>query len=689
LAALAADLGVIIHQLLKDPSVLPGFRAQFRPQEGGDTAAARNLNAAFLIAFTGKRLSHPAMGYLYSMSGGGHWGSTARFYLEALDRMEEELSGSHVDDLAAHARDLVRHLDASTDMSDVRILEKYWSLFFPEGVGLASHTEGAVQDLRRTRTVKVKKLNPDPITRPHEEVLFSSNVLLTVPLGEFSGRPSLPPELEEALDEAAAEEQAFWYDHPIPIGIKNERNEAVYGLRAMDRAIRFEIERGNAPADSRVPVLLSMSTTHHGLQALAHEYLAGELVKAGGVRHLEIYAAAQRDVRELLDKVIIPAAGHLLPGRDVGPLAEVLGVDGEYGRHYSFLKAVSGFWQVMVDCKIRATYKFDLDQVFPQEELVALTGRSAFEHLCDPLWGGKGTDSLGRDIQFGMLAGALVNEADIGEGLFSPDVKWPIGGPAPDEWVFASTWPQALSTESEMMARYGVDGLDGQTSCLQRVHVTGGTTGIRVEHLRRHRPFTPGWIGRAEDQAYLLSVFLPEEGPALRYFHASGFIMRHDKEAFAGDALKAARVGKIVGDLVRIWNFTSYAKALPWGVEAIKETFDPFTGCFISRLPVTVTCLRMALKAAGMFAGGNEKEIREGADLVRTGSARLGDAMAALGDPEAVRGRYLREKEGWDLYYDVLDALEKALEEGDAFAQSLRDSTGELLEGWKVQHAVT
>jgi hypothetical protein len=216
--------------------------------------------------------------------------------------------------------------------------------------------------------------------------------------------------------------------------------------------------------------------------------------------------------------------------------------------------------------------------------------------------------------------------------------------------------------------------------------VTGGTTGIGIEHLRRHRPFTPGWIGRAEDQAYLLSVFLPEEGPALRYFHASGFIMRHDKEAFTGDALKAARVGKIVGDLVRIFTFTSYAKALPWGVEAIKEAFDPFTGCFISRLPVTVACLRLALKAATMFVSGREGDLRDGEELVRLGSARLGEAMVSLGDLEAVCGRYLREKEGWDLYYDLLDALEKGLAEGDAFAGSMKQNTRKLVEEWRIKN---
>jgi len=62
----------------------------------------------------------------------------------------------------------------------------------------------------------------------------------------------------------------------------------------------------------------------------------------------------------------------------------------------------------------------------------------------------------------------------------------------------------------------------------------------------------------------------------------------------------------------------------------------------------------------------------------------LGVAISQLEVLEAVRGRYLREKEGWDLYYDVLDALENALEEGDRFVESLREKTQKLVEGWKV-----
>ncbi len=72
----------------------------------------------------------------------------------------------------------------------------------------------------------------------------------------------------------------------------------------------------------------------------------------------------------------------------------MFGVDGEYGRHYSFLKAIAAFWQVLIDPSKRGTFKIDLDQVFPEEELKKETGKCAFEHFRNPLWGGRGNRPL-------------------------------------------------------------------------------------------------------------------------------------------------------------------------------------------------------------------------------------------------------------------------------------------------------
>ncbi len=52
--------------------------------------------------------------------------------------------------------------------------------------------------------------------------------------------------------------------------------------------------------------------------------------------------------------------------------------------------------------------------------------------------------------------------------------------------------------------------------------------------------------------------------------------MRHDKHAFAEEAIKAAAIGKIVGDYERILFFSGYARILSSEVDEAKSVIDPF-----------------------------------------------------------------------------------------------------------------
>jgi hypothetical protein len=331
---------------------------------------------------------------------------------------------------------------------------------------------------------------------------------------------------------------------------------------------------------------------------------------------------------------------------------------------------VAALWGVLIDADIRATFKIDLDQVFPQQELVEQSGSSAFEHFTTPLWGARGVDSDGQAVEMGMLAGALVNERDITTSLFTPDVRFPSRQPTADECVFFSMMPQALSTEAEMMTRYDTDVLDGQGACIQRIHVTGGTNGILIDSLRRHRPFTPSFIGRAEDQAYILSV-IANPGERLAYVHEPGLIMRHDKEAFAQEAIAAAHVGKLIGDYERILCFSAYAHCLAGNVATVKHTVDPFTGCFISRIPTTVAYLRFALKAASFFSDDNAED---GVAFIQLGARRIRKALDFVdGEDSQLKQAFQDERSGWQLYYDILFALDEALAGEDGFAHELRD----------------
>ncbi|MCK5075251.1 MAG: hypothetical protein KAR38_02695, partial [Calditrichia bacterium] len=404
--------------------------------------------------------------------------------------------------------------------------------------------------------------------------------LLSIP---HSSQPieSLPVEenLKTKLKEIVKEKQKYWYDHPVQIGVAPENNEILYGLKGLDEAVEFEKQRGNMQKDEKVVCLLSISVTHEGLHEIAGTYLHNELEKHGGLKNLSVYAFSEMDVRKIIDEILVPAADNLNADKNTTELLSVFGVDGKYGRHYSFLKAVTAFWNVFIDKEKTATFKIDLDQVFPQNQLVKETKSSAFEHFKTPLWGARGKDSYGNSVELGMIAGALVNQNDADNSLFTPDVPFPPEEINADEYIFFSKLPQALSTEAEMMTKYNNPALDSKTTCIQRIHVTGGTNGILIKALKKHRPFTPSFIGRAEDQAYILSTFTGTH-LSLAYVHKPGLIMRHDKEGFAGEAIKSAQTGKIIGDYIRILMFSSYAEILTENINEIKKHIDPFTGCF-------------------------------------------------------------------------------------------------------------
>ena len=673
---------------LLGPTIAPGALAEGLPiiavepwlEDSSDPIA--HVTAAFLVVASGP--DHPSFARASAtlrLPPPGEPADVGAFYRDGLARATDELDRVMSEDTALAARwdAAAARLQAAGNAGAVA--EALWAAFFPQAVGIRGNEVSRIEELRNARTVTVTDPAADPIEDPAREVLFTSNVLLTVP-AETTDVEALPysEELRAAIHAAAAEPQRYWFDHPIQIGVEPAANELLYGLRGLDAAITAESPSG------RVTCVLSVSVTHDGLGPIARQYVEAELARDGELRHLDVVVVTEDATRRLVDEVMLPVLGEGRQDAATG-LRDVIGVDGAYGRHYSFLKAVGALWHVAVDPAVRATFKIDLDQVFPQEVLLEETSRTMFDHLRTPLWGASAVDAEGRDMELGMLAGALVNERDIDQGLFTPDVPIPERLPIVDEHVFFSALPQSISTRAEMMARYDGPEMDGIDRALERVHVTGGTNGVRVDALRRHRPFTPSWVGRAEDQAYAMSV-LGAPGPRLGYAHAAGLIMRHDKEAFAGQAMAAAHVGKLIGDDIRILVFSSYANAVAGdgadgslNRDAIRQLLDPFTGCFISPTPQTLVLLRMALRTLRLFAAGNESEARE---YAVDGARRVGGALRAYGDPDRVSAMVAAERAAWDDYYDALDALESGIADQDEAAVRARARVVEIIDSCRV-----
>jgi len=655
---------------------------QFDEKRTDKAGIAQSLNAAFLIGLADGK--HPelrrAKRFLARMKDSPEWTEIATFYLNGVRLVHKEIEGvcTNDRDFSHRLKTLSQWMSQNKNLSETQeTIEKIWSVFFPEATNILTNKQERVKALREKRTVTITKLNATPITDPGQQILFTSNVLLTIPSkSESPNDLPLSKHLKEELCEIISEPQVFTYDHPIRLGIDPEKTEVLYGLRGLETAFKFERDRGTMACDAKPICVLSVSVTHRGIRNIAKKYLEELFLHSESLKNIDVYVFTETDTQYIVDEILVPAAMHYLLHNDAKELLSVFGVDGEYGRHYSFLKAVAAFWSIFIRPEIKATFKIDLDQVFPQKELVEQTGNSAFEHLKTPLWGAHCMDSNGQPLELGMIAGSLINQQDIGKSLFTPDVPFPKLALSPDEYIFFSTLPQALSTEAEMMTRYDKNKLNGKKTCIQRIHVTGGTNGILIDSLRRYRPFTPSFIGRAEDQAYILSL-LANPGTKLGYAHKDGLIMRHDKEVCAQEGIQTAYISKIVGDYIRMLYFSAYAKVLTNDVAKLKDTIDPFTGCFISKIPTSITYLRFGLKAASFFASGEEEH---GLEFITIGAKRITNALDFIhGENSMLKQHYEKERLSWNLYYDTLSAVQDALKNGDSFALELRKKAESII----------
>lgn len=456
-----------------------------------------------------------------------------------------------------------------------------WSLFSPEALEGEQQPQNVRQKIQQARTLTDLTLDQAVISNVAQQVLFTSNVLLGVPLeGDDVSHLDLGEEFHRVLHTAQRQPQEYWYDHPIPVGISAHENEILYGLDNLDKALAVEVERGNLNFDQKLTVVLSCSVTHSTLADIAKQYVEYEIQTHLDLKYIEVAVFGENECRAIR-RAIFPQATDHLKG--------VFGVNGAYGRHYTFLKAIAPLWQKAINSQLKATFKIDLDQVFDQALLIRDSGKSAFEHFLHSNWGATATDSEGHRVFLGMLGGGLVNESDAHHGLFTPDVKEPNGQDyAKFEQLFCARWGQALSTQEEIISRQ---------ENFQRVHVTGGTNGVLIDSLYTYQPFTPTFIHRAEDQAFILSVLAnPVDDQYLVYSHQPGLIMRHDKDAFAGRVMQVSEAGKVLGDIERVLLFSGYAQQHPLGVELLKQKLYPFTGTFISKTPVTLALLRFMLE---------------------------------------------------------------------------------------------
>ena len=500
-----------------------------------------------------------------------------------------------------------------------------WNYFCPTAQMAHEDAENLATSILKRRRLKNLKKSEVQLKEPAKELLLSSNVLISPPIDINS--KNIPSQfLEEAVN-FTKKEQDYWYDHPIPMDASIGENELVYGLKKLDKAIDFEKKCDVIAPNSKMAMVLSISVTHTGMEELAERYVADLINENLKLKNLDLYLFNENLCKQIISMVS--------PKKET--VYGIFGVNGSYGRHFSFLKAILALWNKTINSKTKFTFKIDLDQVFDQKFLLNLHGKTALQLLCNPYWGGSATDYKGKSVDLGMIAGGLINQSDSSIGIFVPDVKRPktkeITSNVSSKRIFCSQWPQAISTETEI----GYSGND-----LQRVHVTGGTTGINLNSLIKWKPFTPSFISRAEDQAFVLSAF--HQSAYLSQLHAPGLIMRHDKASFAGRSIANAADSKAIGDIERILLFSNYSDILHVNKSEIVEHMWPFTSSFISDNPEILAGLIFALDGAN-----------KSTDYVEKGSKRL--LLTIEFCRTKMKKQLDHEIEGWNIYYDSLISL--------------------------------
>ena len=192
-------------------SPLSGIDAKLLSATPGDDDLARlaRSNGAFLLSLCGGPVATSGIAILDVEA--AHGASLARFLLRLSHWVlaeQQQLADQNTS--AARKRQEAGKWAEQSNASpwDSTAQKAVWGFLFPEGASCLDDPDQTVSDLRENRSVRVDQLNPQPITDPITELLFTSNILLTLPT-ELTKIDDLPfsPALCDQIKDIAGEEQ--------------------------------------------------------------------------------------------------------------------------------------------------------------------------------------------------------------------------------------------------------------------------------------------------------------------------------------------------------------------------------------------------------------------------------------------------------------------------------------------------
>ncbi|MBN2051327.1 MAG: hypothetical protein JW760_12820 [Spirochaetales bacterium] len=478
--------------------------------------------------------------------------------------------------------------------------------------------ELAVADEEILPRWRLKDCVPHPVPVRPTEVVLQLNALYTLP--EESCHDPRRKTLPDDPGPPAAH-----YDHPVHL-YETGHHELITCLKELDRDLAFEKEQGVFPRDYRLPVLVSLSVTHPVLDQAVETWVR-DLLRKGDYRHMEILLLTERACRKI--------DGELFQGE--APFFTVLGA---YGAHFNALK----YAQLLLEPSrgIRGGFKLDTDEGIHSRDLFEATGKTWFQTLCHPYWGGRGRDWQNREVLLGVNEGEYVNEKDVREfgyagALRKPDVLPPkscLGS----EIFFLKGMAHGRTTG--LYNRF--DRLD---DLISHPVVKGGGYGITNEALRLAAPFTLSVVGRAEDQQFYFSG-LP--GGIRGIFHPNLRIVHYKDRV--GKSEKKTELTRFAGDMFRLVLFSHLVEILD-----VKEDIDPMPGIFASPLAGAQSFFHTLMKTYSLSAAGKEDEalylLEEVLQTLQTLRRDIANG--------SIKNLFFREREQWCFFIKRVSDLKK------------------------------
>jgi len=477
---------------------------------------------------------------------------------------------------------------------------------------------------------RLDRVLPNPKPYLPDEIVLQLNGLYSLP---ESIPDVLPPKIMNEWKQVKnlPHEPVYDYDHPVSLFSPEKNHELIRCLDELDWEIGFEKSVGVFLKGYKVPVIISISVTHPFTDHLCALWV-GHVLDEKKYQHLRLFLITESVTRTL------KSLFGFHPEKKA-----VFSVNGRYANHFNVLK----YFQLILEKTygIRAGFKIDSDEGIRSGDLYKATGRTWFQTLCHPYWGGTARDEQGDNVYLGIIPGEYINEKDILESgypncLRTPDVSFDGNYHTPDiffnKGVAHSKATALYNREAKVLENF-----------LSHPVVKGGGYGIDNTALRRFVPFSFSKVGRAEDQQFYMTGLAKGN----RGIFTPDLRIAHYKQSVATTE-SSTEVTRFLGDMFRLVIFKEITEILD-----IKEKIDPMPGVFAGGFARLQAFCSILYKS---FIYCEKGDPEKGEMVYARGLTEL-QALIREIDSGKIKKDWDTEQKDWERFVEAVEACGKDL----------------------------